>query len=53
MDKLKRAVSFLNTNAEGAYRYDDEFYLRLYFLLQRRGKLSYFSLRRMAEADKS
>jgi hypothetical protein len=53
VDKLRRAVGFLNKNALGAYRYDDAFYLRLYFLLRRRGKLSYLSLRRMAGAAES
>jgi hypothetical protein len=49
VDKLRRAVGFLNKHSPtGAYRYDDAFYLRLYFLLLRRGKLSYLSLRRMA-----
>jgi hypothetical protein len=51
VDKLRRAVGFLNKHSQsGAYRYDDGFYLRLYFLLQKSGKLSYLSLRRMAGA---
>ena len=49
VDKLKRAISFLNKNAGGAYQYTDDFYTRLYFILQKRGKLSYLSLRSLAE----
>jgi hypothetical protein len=51
VDKLKRAVGFLNKNLGGACRFDDGFYLRLYFVLQRRGKLNYASLRGLAETD--
>ena len=51
VDKLKRAVSFLNKNACGAYRFDDDFYLRLYFILEQRGKLNYTALRGMVERE--
>lgn len=51
VDKLRRALGFLNKHSGGAYRFNDEFYLRLYFLLQRRGKLSYLALRRMAAKE--
>ena len=49
VDKLKRAIGFLNKNAGGAYQFGDDFYLRLYFVLQQRGKLNYIALRNLAE----
>jgi hypothetical protein len=49
VDKLKRAVAFLNANAGGAYRFGDDFYVRLYFILDKKGKLNYPALRRLAE----
>ena len=51
VDKLKRAVGFLNKNLGGAYRYSDDFYARLYFILQTRGKLNYVSLRGLAKKN--
>jgi hypothetical protein len=48
VDKLKRAVVFLNKNAGGAYRFGDDFYLRLYCALEARGKLNYPALRNLA-----
>jgi len=48
VDKLKRAISHLNTHSGGAYQYDDDFYLRLYLVLLQRGKLNYIALRNMA-----
>jgi hypothetical protein len=50
VDKLRRAVGFLNKHSGGAYHYDDAFYTRLYFTVRRRGKLNYPALRRMAAA---
>jgi len=49
VDKLKRAVGFLNKNAGGAYRFSDDFYTRLYFVLEKKGKLNYPALRNLAE----
>jgi hypothetical protein len=49
VDKLKRALGFLNKNSGGAYRFNDDFYLRLYFILQNRGKLNYPALRALVE----
>ena len=49
VDKLKRAVAFLNKHSRiGAYRLSDAFYTRLYFIVSKRGKLSYPALRRLA-----
>jgi hypothetical protein len=45
VDKLRRAIGYLNKHAGGAYHHDDDFYIRLYFILHKRGKLNYFSLR--------
>jgi hypothetical protein len=53
VDKLKRAVGFLNKNVGGAYRFAGGFYLRLYFILQQRGKLNYQALRGLAEKCKA
>jgi len=49
VDKLKHAVGYLNKNAKGAYRFNDDFYTRLYFVLEQRGKLNYLALRNLAE----
>ena len=49
VDKLKRAIAFLNKNSSGAYQFSDDFYTRLYFILLQRGKLNYISLRWLAE----
>ena len=49
VDKLKRVVGFLNKHAGGAFHYTDDFYTRLYFAVQQRGKISYLALRRIVE----
>ena len=52
VDKLKRAIGYLNANTHlGAYRYSDDFYMRLYFILEQRGKLNYPALRKLAEKN--
>ena len=51
VDKLKRSVGYLNKNAGGSYCYPDGFYIRLYFILHRRGKLNYLSLRKVADNE--
>jgi hypothetical protein len=48
VDKLRRAVGFLNKHLGGAYRHNDAFYTRLYFIVTKRGKISYPALRRLA-----
>jgi hypothetical protein len=48
VDKLRRAIGFLNARAGGAYDFDDGFYIRLAFLISRRGKINYFALRKLA-----
>ena len=48
VDKLKRAVGYLNKNAGGAYRFGDGFYTRLYFILEAKGRLNYLALRNLA-----
>jgi hypothetical protein len=53
VDKLKRAVGFLNKNAGGAYRHGDGFYARLYFILQLRGKLNCQALQSNAEKSRA
>jgi hypothetical protein len=49
VDKLKRALSFLNKHFGSAYGFGDCFYLRLYFILLQRGKLDYIALRNLSE----
>ncbi|MDR0731031.1 MAG: hypothetical protein LBF63_05125 [Treponema sp.] len=48
VDKLRRAVGFLNANSGGAYSFNDGFYIRLAFILSQRGKINYFALHRLA-----
>jgi hypothetical protein len=50
VDKLRRAIDFLNKNTPGgAYSFGDGFYIRLYFLLLQRGKINYPALRRLSQ----
>jgi hypothetical protein len=48
VDKLRRAFAFLRKNVSGAYTRDDGFYIRLYFIILRRGKINYAALNRLA-----
>ena len=49
VDKLRRAMAFLGEHSDGgAFGFDDGFYTRLYFVITKRGKLDYFSLRNLA-----
>ena len=48
VDKLRRSIGFLNKNSSDAYHFDDDFYTRLYFLLQQPGRLNYLSLKKLA-----
>lgn len=48
VDKLKRAAGFLNKNHQGAFSYDDGFYIRLVYLLEQGGKLNYAALGQLA-----
>lgn len=49
VDKLRRSIGYLNKHAGGAYRFTDDFYVRLYFILHKRGKLNYIALRKLTE----
>jgi len=49
VDKLKRAAGWLKEHAGGPFVYDDGFYIRLFHILQRRGKINYPALRKLAE----
>jgi hypothetical protein len=48
VDKLKRAVGWLNSHRAGSFIYDDGFYTRLGYLLEQRGKLNYAALSELA-----
>jgi hypothetical protein len=52
VDRLRRAIGFLNRRFGGAYSWDDGFYIRLFFLVRQRGPLSYPALRKLAEASR-
>ena len=49
VDKLKRAVGYLNKHAGGAYTWPDDFYIRLLYLIEQRGKINYTALGKLAE----
>jgi hypothetical protein len=53
VDKLRRAIAFLNRHFGGAYSWDDGFYIRLFFLVSQRGPLSYPALRKLAETARA
>jgi hypothetical protein len=46
--KIRRAIAFLNRNFGGAYSWNDDFYIRLFFLACQRGPLNYPALRKLA-----
>jgi hypothetical protein len=48
VDKLRRAFGFLRQNSSGPFSHDDGFYLRLFFLLRQRGKISPLALTNLA-----
>jgi len=49
VDKLKRAAGWLNKHSAGAFAHDDGFYVRLFYILERRGKINYPALSKLAE----
>ena len=49
VDKLKRAVGWLNTHSSGACSHNDGFYIRLVYLLEQRGKINYAALGKLAD----
>jgi hypothetical protein len=49
VDKLKRAVSVLNIHTKGANLFSDGFYIRLWLILEKKGKLDYPALTGIAE----
>ena len=49
VDKLKRAAGWLNKHSAGAFAHDDGFYVRLSYILERRGKINYPALSKLAE----
>jgi len=49
VDKLKRAVNWLNNHTSGAFSFTDAFYIRLFFFLNQRGKINYPALSKLAE----
>jgi hypothetical protein len=48
VDKLKRAIARLDKHSGGAFRFDDGFYIRLFFLLRQRGKINYPAIEKLA-----
>jgi hypothetical protein len=49
VDKLKRAVSFLNVHTKGANLFSDGIFIRLWLILEKKGKLDYPALTGIAE----
>jgi hypothetical protein len=49
-DKLRRAVKFLNTNTQpGFFERSDDFYIRLYMELIRKGRIAYTRIETIAK----
>lgn len=48
--KLKKAAEYLNENCGGAYCFPDGFYIRLYFLLMKKGPLPERELGALADS---
>ena len=54
VDKLKRAVGFVNANCEpDAYSRGDGFYVRLAYVLERRGKICRTTLGKIADGKRN
>jgi hypothetical protein len=51
VDKLKRAAGWLNKHSSGAFAHEDGFYARLVYILERRGKINYPALSKLAEGS--
>jgi len=52
VDKLKRAAGWLNKHSVfTAYGHEDGFYIRLCYLLERRGKINYPALGKLADSS--
>ncbi|MDR2864331.1 MAG: hypothetical protein LBV68_01815 [Spirochaetaceae bacterium] len=49
VDKTKRAAGFLHKHYGSAHDWSDDFYIRLYFLLRKGGKINYFALEKLAD----
>jgi hypothetical protein len=52
VDKLKRAASWLKVHSSGAFSHNDGFYVRLFYILQRRGKINYPALNNLLKKTK-
>jgi hypothetical protein len=53
VDKLKRAAGFLKKRSSGAFSSGDGFYIRLFFIIARRGKLNYPALSNLSRREAS
>jgi hypothetical protein len=51
VDKLKRAAAWLDKHSAGAFAHDDGFYIRMAYLLERRGKINYPAMGKLAETS--
>jgi hypothetical protein len=51
VDKLKRAVGWLDKHSSSAFMFDDGFYIRLAYLLEQRGKINYTALSKLADSS--
>jgi hypothetical protein len=51
VDKLKRAVGWLNKHSEGAFIHNDGFYTRLHYILEQRGKINYAAISKLTESS--
>jgi hypothetical protein len=49
VDRVRRAVDYLNKSHGGAYNFSDHFYIRLYFLLLGKSEVSGSGISRLAE----
>ena len=51
VDKLRRALLFLNSNFKCAFNFNDAFYTRLYHILLQKGALDYYALKYLARTN--
>ncbi len=45
VDKLKKSISYLKEHTHNVYQLSDSFFIRLHYLLQKKGKVNYESLK--------
>lgn len=49
VDKTRRAIGWLKAHTKDAFINSDDFYIRLSYIIEQKGKINYFALKKLAE----